>query len=325
MIRIRNVKKQFDKRGIAGLNDLSFSIDRGEVVAMMGPNGSGKTTLLKMLQGSLTPDSGEIVTEKEVSLFPSTADVQDKNVQKFLVDSSTLEIDDEKKIQLARDLADTFEFTFQLRQKLSELSAGQKQKVLLAAELINRPSLLLMDEPFTHLDPFSRGEILNSLFRYIRDQEVTVLWVTHDLEEAFKYSDRIGLLNFGKLEQLDHGEALVNAPRNLFVAQFIGYRNFFSVKYSQGKWISPWGDLPYPEPQKEDVLMVIPDMSWEISDKGKTFEIKQRHAGKQTIEYICEEGPSKIFVRMNSRQTLLPVGSRISLLPRYEECFLIPL
>ena len=168
MIKVTHLTKQFDKRGIAGVHDLSFELNNGEVMAIMGPNGGGKSTLLNLLSQKLASESGEIMVDKTICLFPGSDAPLEMNVLKFLTSSVTLDIEEEKKIQLARDLADTFEFTFQLRQNLSELSSGQKQKILLARELINRPGLLLMDEPFTHLDPFTRKDILRGLFEYIR-------------------------------------------------------------------------------------------------------------------------------------------------------------
>ena len=152
MIALENVRLRFDSRGIAGLSGVSLKLSEGTITALMGPNGSGKTTLLRILSGELTPDSGTINRE-EGALFVTAPEVSPElNVQKYLISRAKEEIPDEKKIQLSRDLADIFEFTFQLRQKMGELSAGQKQKVFLAGELIRNPRLILLDEPFTHLD-----------------------------------------------------------------------------------------------------------------------------------------------------------------------------
>ncbi|HLW56505.1 MAG TPA: ABC transporter ATP-binding protein, partial [Bacteriovoracaceae bacterium] len=222
MIKLQDINKLFDQRAIAGLHHISFQIKSGEVFALMGPNGSGKTTLINIISGKTKADSGIVTIDGELRLFEQR-EVEDQNVQKFLIASNKLEIDEDKKLQLARDFADIFEFTFQLRQNLSELSAGQRQKVLLASELINSPTLLLLDEPFTHLDPHTRKDILQALFEYIRRQDISVLWVTHDLEEATLFSDRIGLLNFGKLEQVGTPQEVIRKPRSLFAAKFLGY------------------------------------------------------------------------------------------------------
>jgi multiple sugar transport system ATP-binding protein len=325
MIKVEQLTKVFDNRGIAGLHNLSFSLKSGKILAIMGPNGSGKTTLLNILSGKLPPDSGYVAINGAVSLFPTEEEVPLINVQKFLVQSIKLDIDEEKKIQLARDLADTFEFTFQLRQNIRELSSGQKQKVLLSKELINKPELLLLDEPFTHLDPFTRKEILNGLFTYIRQQDITVLWVTHDLEEAFKFSDEIGLLNFGRFEQFTDPVTLVRSPRNLFVAQFIGYRNFFPLKNENSSWVSPWGALSYPVNEKEHAILVVPDSAWIRSVDGPKFTILERVAGKQCLLYECEFSTLRVFVSQGHGSPLLEINTQESFRPDEIHSFVIPL
>jgi ABC-type Fe3+/spermidine/putrescine transport system ATPase subunit len=324
MIEIKDITKVFDKRGIAGLHGVSFSLTEGKILSVIGPNGSGKTTLLKILSGEVHKDSGSLKIDGNVCLFPKNEELPSKNVQKFLIESITLDIDEEKKIQLARDLADTFEFTFQLRQNLNELSSGQKQKVLLSRELINRPALLLMDEPFTHLDPFTRKEILNGLFQYIRHQGITVLWVTHDLDEAFKFSDEIAVLNFGKIEQYSDPVSLVRYPRNLFVAQFIGYRNFFPVKLVEGKWTSPWGSLEAKEQTSDHAILVVPDYAWKIG-QGPLFTILSRYGNKQGIEYECDLNGQKIYVQSSPAASVLEINAQMSFVPEKSFCLVIPL
>lgn len=309
MIRTSHLTRQFDKRGIAGLHDLSFELKKGQIMGIMGPNGSGKTTLLKILSGEIKADGGEHVVEGAVSLFPRNTNLQNINVQTLLIESVTLEISDEKKLQLARDLADTFEFTFQLRQNFDELSSGQRQKILLSKELINRPSLLLMDEPFSHLDPFTRRDILNGFFQYIRQQSITVLWVTHDLEEAFLYSDIIGVMNFGKFEQSGTPENLVTKPRNLFVAKFMGYRNFFPVKNSAGV----------------DNVLIVPDYAWEINPAGIPYRIEKRYPARQTIEYVLVHEGKTVFFQRGTQLELLDIGAQVFLSPVLDECLTIPL
>ncbi len=325
MITVTGLKKQFDARGIAGLHGISLELKKGEIVGIMGPNGSGKTTFLNLISGNLKPDTGSIAIEGEVSKFPGAIEEKNQNVQEFLIQAINLDIEDEKKIQLARDLADTFEFTFQLRQSLSDLSSGQRQKVLLAKELINRPSLLLMDEPFTHLDPFTRKEILNSLFRFIRNQEISVLWVTHDLNEAFKFSHRVGILNFGKFEQLASPEEIIRNPHNLFVAQFAGYRNFFTVKYANSSWNSLWGKLPFPKRNSEEAILVIPDAAWKNAPTGLACTVRERHAGIQAVDYLLQIDQHLISWKRSPREDILEHGAQVKLLPQWEECFLIPL
>ena len=325
MIRAENLFRQFDKRGIAGIHQLSFTLDKGEILGIMGPNGSGKSTLLKILSEQIKADGGTFSTDGRVTFFPSEDTLPSMNVQKFLVNSVTLEIDDEKKIQLARDLADTFDFTFQLRQNLDELSSGQMQKILLSKELINRPSLLLMDEPFTHLDPFTRKDILKSLFQYIKDQNLTVIWVTHDLDEALKFSDKIALMNFGKFEQFSTPQVLMKNPKNLFVAKFMGYRNFFSTKKSDSGWSTPWGMMDLQDPGKPAGILVVPDQAWELNAMGLPCVVRAIHCVKQGFEAVLEHENRIIhWYRGPNSETLRP-NTQVSLSPVVKECLHIAL
>jgi len=282
----------------------------------MGPIGGSYSTLFTILSLIINPESGEINVDKSICLFPTGEVPEALNVLKFLTSSVTLDIEEEKKIQLARDLADTFEFTFQLRQNLSELSSGQKQKILLARELINRPGLLLMDEPFTHLDPFTRKDILRGLFEYIRHQGITVLWVTHDLDEAFEFSDQLALMNFGKFVQIGRPEEFVRHPKNLFVAQFMGYRNFFSAEFIKKSWNKDW---------PEDELLIVPDRCWTEDPSGPTMKIEARHPSRQGMEYRlrCEE--RTLYLTLGPQQNLREITEVITLTPEWKNCLRIPL
>ena len=195
MIKLNQAKIVFDPRGIAGLHSINLEISKGSIFALMGPNGSGKTTILNVLSQKIPLDSGTLEVQGEIHLFERKNPEPDLNVQRFLMESvRDQEIETEKKLQLSRDMADIFEFTFQLRQSIGQLSQGQLQKVLMAAELINQPDILFLDEPFIHLDPMSRKDILDSLFTYLRQREVTVLWITHERDEALRFADEVGLI-----------------------------------------------------------------------------------------------------------------------------------
>lgn len=324
MITVSSLSKRYDKRGIAGLHQISLRILEGKIFALMGPNGSGKTTLLNVLSGVLPEDSGSFTIDGTIARFPLKFEISGANVQDFLRQSISLEIDEDKKIQLTRDIADTFEFTFQLRQNLEELSSGQLQKVLLARELINRPAVLMMDEPFTHLDPFTRGDILRALFDYIRNQGLTVLWVTHDLEEALHFSDEVAVMNFGKIEQSGSPMELMRNPSNLFVAQFMGYRNFFPVKLEGDKWKTPFGEFSHPKLPQEDAILIVPDRSWRIDPQGMNCRVLEVRASRQAVEFLLEHDQQKLWFSApaNTRQSS---SDTLSLLPVLKECLLIPL
>lgn len=328
MLDVKNLEKIYDKRGIAGIRKLSFSLSEGKVAAILGPNGSGKTSLLNIIRGSLPLESGEVKVQGPVVFFDPSTSPSEGNVQKFLISSVSVTSDEEKKLQLTRDLADILEFTFQLRQDLKDLSAGQKQKVLLASVLINRPSLILLDEPFSHLDPMTRKVVLDSLFEYIRNQHIAVLWVTHDLNEAFLYSDEVGVMNHGKLEQWGPPEAICFSPENLFVAQFVGYKNIVPVKRDGSDWITPWGKWSSDERKDEaEALMIIPENAWEIDgDRSEVFHYKNRTL--KDLRWLIEAEREERFFFFNvSENEMQEMTKRPSFLaiPRFNDCFLIKL
>lgn len=325
MIALENVRLRFDSRGIAGLSGVSLKLSEGTITALMGPNGSGKTTLLRILSGELTPDSGSINRE-EGALFVTAPEVSPElNVQKYLISRAKEEIPEEKKIQLSRDLADIFEFTFQLRQKMGELSAGQKQKIFLAGELIRNPRLILLDEPFTHLDPHTRKDILKALFDYVRRQNLTLLWVTHDLNEAARFSDKIVLLQHGKIEQEGTPEDLMTRPKNIFSAQFVGYHNFFPVKRKENSWLTPWGEKKFtPSVDSDEAIMVIPDTAWEIAPESKFKAVVQEQFFRDTLRTTIVVNDDRTLI-VQGLHPQVKAGETLGLYPLFPNCFLINL
>ena len=321
MIELKDVTKIFDPRGIAGLHGVSFKINRGEIVALLGPNGSGKTTMARIISEDLKPDAGSVQRLGTIHQFKFRDLPQGLNVQKYLISQVNLEIDDEKKIQLTRDLASLFEFTFQLRQTTDQLSLGQRQKVMLAAELINSPEVIIMDEPFAHLDPLSRREILQELFHYLRHKEITVFWISHDKDEAFEFSDKIGLLHHGKLEQISTPDDFIKKPRNLFVAKFLGHKKFLAIKKDSSGWVTPWGRMSS-ELKAEEAYLVIPPMAF-ILNQVEGLEVKplNRYFGPLfwRIELAWENTTFEAWTNQN-----LPLNAKnLRLKVKLEDCFLI--
>jgi spermidine/putrescine transport system ATP-binding protein len=323
MIELKEITKIFDPRGIAGLHGISLQIKKGEILALLGPNGSGKTTLAKIISGDLKPDSGSLKREGSIHQFQMRDLPQGLNIQKYLINQINLDIDEEKKIQLARDLASLFEFTFQLRQTTDQLSLGQRQKVMLAAELINSPSVIIMDEPFAHLDPLSRRDILKELFDYLRQKEITVLWISHDKDEAFEFSDKIGLLHHGKLEQVSTADEFIHKPRNLFVAKFLGHKNFLALKRKSETWITPWGVISSKR-DSDEAYLVIPPMALVLNQvEGVEVKILNRYFGPLywRIEVAWEHNVFEAWTNQN----LAYKSQNMRLQVRLEDCFLIPI
>ncbi len=327
MIKISKLNKSYDHRGIAGIHDFNLEIKKGTIFSMLGPNGSGKTTLLNLISGQIRPDSGEVKVSGQIQFFETKSPTQEMNVQKFLMESvKDSSIPQEKRLQLARDFADIFEFTYQLRQTIGQLSQGQLQKVLMSAELINSSEILFLDEPFVHLDPMTRKTILEDLFQYLRQKEMTVIWITHDIHEALKYSDQIGVIQHGKLEQTGTPLSLLERPKNLYVAQFFGQQNFIKVSRDVDTWATPWGPWNFLLSDQEGYL-VVPQDAWTLATdstfQGTLIQLSPRLFGVELLIDV-ENKQFTLWLPLHFHNQL-KVGQKLGIKADLSRCLLIPL
>lgn len=270
MIKLINAQKIFDSRGIAGLHSLNLDFKGPKLYAIMGPSGSGKTTLLKAISKEISLDSGTISGNDHVGFINSQSQLDlSKTMYETLFHAVTVTDEEEQKIQLVRDMSMLFEMTNKLKSLVSELSAGQYQRLLLATLLINRPTVLLLDEPFSNLDEVLRHELMIQLKELITDREITVLWVTHQTMEALSFADHIVLLQHGSLEQQGSAQELYFKPKSIFAAEFFGHRNLYAVHHSNhtSTWITPWGEHPLAiADNKPEVVLVIPEESVSLGE-----------------------------------------------------------
>ncbi len=326
MIKLTQLTKVFDQRGIAGIHGMTLDIPKGKIFALMGPNGSGKTTLLNLLSGKILPDSGKMKVDGSIHFFEKREFEKELNVQRFLIEGIKLDIDTDKKIQLSRDMADIFEFTYQLRQNMGQLSQGQLQKVLMARELINKPEILFLDEPFVHLDPMSRRDILSMLFTYLQHNEVTVVWITHEKDEALRFADHIGLIQHGKLEQFSSPLEIMRSPRNLFVAQFFGHQNFIKVVREENLWLTPWGKFNSSLTDAEGYL-IVPPGAWKIDEASPMNGVVLNHYPQFCAYELEVEVLDKRFKISLPLFNLMSwkKGQVIKISPELSQCFIIGL
>lgn len=220
------------------VDDLTVSVDKGELVAFLGPSGCGKTTTLRMIAGFIETDQGTIhIDGRRVEKLPSrlrgTAMVfQDYALFPHMTVHDNvafgLRMRKVAKAEMHRRVEEVLELV-QLRgvgEKFpKELSGGMKQRVALARAIVVEPQILLLDEPLSNLDAKLRKQLRISL-RELHDRiGITTVFVTHDIEEAFYLADRVVVINGGRLEQLDTPENIYSNPASLFVADFVGHTN----------------------------------------------------------------------------------------------------
>ena len=251
MIKLENVKKKFSD--FTAVDGISLEVPEGETCVLVGPSGCGKTTTLKMINHLIEPTSGQIFIEgkdsnqidsvelrknigyviQSIGLFPH------KTVAENIAITPQLKGWEESRInKRINELLEVVDLNIgRISNKYPyQLSGGQKQRVGLARAMAVDPSIMLMDEPFAAVDPITREHLQNMFLKLQRKMKKTIVFVTHDIDEAIKMGDRIALLKEGKVIQYDKPQELLASPKNGFAANFVGsdralkILNLFSVE-----------------------------------------------------------------------------------------------
>jgi putative spermidine/putrescine transport system ATP-binding protein len=238
---ISHLQKRF--AGQTAVHDFSIGIERGEFITFLGPSGCGKTTILRMLAGFESPSSGSIVFDgKDVThvptnqrnvgmvfqsyaLFPNMTVAENIGFGLKVANMAQSAIDARVKEMLALIKLDTLAGRYPW-----QMSGGQQQRVALARAIANKPKVLLLDEPLSALDAKIRIALREEIRALQRALDITTVFVTHDQEEALSISDRIVVLNEGRVEQIGAPSDIYNYPRTRFVASFIGTLNQLQAK-----------------------------------------------------------------------------------------------
>lgn len=280
-LKVSNLTKKYGEK--YAINDCSFEIEKGTLNTILGPSGCGKTSILRAIGGFLKLDSGKIVLEgidlmgispeeREVStvfqsygLFPKMKVYE--NVS-YGLKFRGIKKGDRK--EMAYEMLKKVRLKGEEEKYPSQLSGGQRQRVALARSLIIRPKLLLLDEPLSNLDAKLRIEMRDEIKRLQKDFEITMIFVTHDQEEAFSLSDNIMLMNEGSIIQISSPEELYREPLNDFSLKFIGEANHKEDSYSR----------------YEDI---------KLSNDGEEMIIKDKEFIGDTIIYSLEDMDGSIL------------------------------
>ena len=295
LLEVRAVAKRFGSRDV--LKNISLNIASGEFLTLLGESGSGKTTLLRLIAGFEQPTAGEIWMTGErldtlppykrrvntvfqnYALFPHL-NVRD-NIAYGLRVQGVPKSEIPSRVDDALNMVKMSEFA---GARPSRLSGGQQQRVALARALVNRPQLLLLDEPLSALDANLRKQMQSELKALQREIGITFLFVTHDQEEAMALSDRIALLRDGALEQVASPREIYAHPATAYTAQFIGQTNLLRGEIRRGiatcgvlRWPLEEADSPAVFSLRPETIRLCPD------GKRKTNEVKFRATVRQQI------------------------------------------
>lgn len=250
-VALKHITKRFGD--VVAVSDVSFEATEGEFLTLVGPSGCGKTTILRLIAGFEIPDSGDILFAGESILrlapeergvgivFQNYALFPHMNVFQNIAYGLKFGKHKINKSERVEDLLKLVGLEGLERRRPDELSAGQRQRVALARALAPQPKVLLLDEPLSALDAKLREHLRLEIKRIQRELNITTIYVTHDQEEALAISDRIVVMNAGRVEQIGTPQEVYDAPSSLFVAGFIGRGNVFEAeceRVEQGKiWL----------------------------------------------------------------------------------------
>ncbi len=272
ILEVAHLSNRYDGRPL--LQDISFSLKRGDILCLLGPSGSGKTTLLRLLAGLEKEDSGTIIFAdrdiryipphkrnfgmmfQEYALFPHKSVRQNVAFGLEMQNCPTKELTRRVETVLAM-----VGLAGMAHRSVDELSGGERQRVALARSLAPEPQLLLLDEPLGSLDRALRDRLTGEIRTILKTLGVTAVFVTHDQAEAFSIADKIAILHHGILQQFDTPENLYRKPTNRTVAEFLGFRNLIAGTIDdKAMFYSPLGILPIAAenlPSQRNVTLLI--------------------------------------------------------------------
>lgn len=238
MIEIRELSKSFDNNKTFAVNNISFTVDSGNIASLIGTSGCGKTTTLKMINRIVEPSKGYILINgkgamdidgvswrreigyvvQKAGLFPHLTIKQNITLL-----PDVLNINKEQVLKRVKELFELISLDYnKFKDRYpAELSGGQQQRIGIARALVQDPKVLLMDEPFGALDPITRNSIHEELLSINQELGKTILMVTHDIHEAFKLSDKIIVMDQGKIIQTGTPKEIEQNPKSLFIKEFV--------------------------------------------------------------------------------------------------------
>jgi iron(III) transport system ATP-binding protein len=330
ILELRSVCCAYDPHRPA-IRDISFSAQEGEILCLLGPSGCGKTTVLRAIAGFEPVRSGEIfLSGRRVSSSSETIATEERHVgmvfQEYALFPHLRVVGNiafglghlsrsERESRVHEMLRLTGLEGFERRYP-HELSGGQQQRVALARALVQNPIVLLLDEPFSNLDPDMAGRMRQELHTLLRRMKTTTILVTHDHDEAFAMADRIAVLNQGVLEQMDSPEIIYHLPSTPFVADFVGQADFVTGHIRQGLVHTELGEFPNTMAGEEGtpvVVMIRPDDIHLLPNKSAEPRIVSRQFRGSENLYTVRLGSGQIVHSSESSTSVYQEGTAVEL------------
>lgn len=328
-LEVRNIVKQFHGASQSAVNDISFELHEDEILALVGPSGCGKTTTLRLIAGLERLDSGlirlndRVVASESVFIPPEQRGVgmifQDHALFPHLTvfDNIAFGLRGKTASDVKTIVGEMLHLVGLLplsKRYPHELSGGERQRVALARALAPRPVLLLMDEPFSSLDADLRAEVREHVRNILKSMRATVIFVTHDQEEALFMGDRLAVLQKGQLEQIGTPEEIFHESNTRFVAEFMGGSDFLMGKVVPGGIQTEIGllhqivDLPVSTPV--EIALRADDIDFEIDGSGNSLIVGRFFRGAFNL-YRLRLNSGQILHAFTDHTSIFQVGTRV--------------
>ena len=324
MIRLDGVTKRYGV--VAAVDGASLCVDRGEVVAILGPSGCGKTTLLRLIAGFERPGRGTVeIDGRRVAGAGAWIPPEDRRVGMVFQDYALfphLTVTENIGFGLRRhsrarrvpELLRVVGLDGLGKRYPHELSGGQQQRVALARALAPEPDVVLLDEPWSNVDPFLRESLRAEVAEIIRPLGITVVLVTHDREEAFSLADRIALMRVGAVVQEGTAEELYFSPATRWAAEFIGTGNVLAGRVVEGHVVTPIGRFPANGAGSAEAAKVLvrPELlELEPDPAGSAEVIGREFRGHDVFYRVLLEGVELVSQRPSTE--VVSLGARVSI------------
>ena len=338
-LSVKGLNVSYGKNHI--LKDINLEIENGEFVSILGKSGCGKTTLIKSIAGLLETDNGDInIFDKNVAGLPpekrqTVIVFQDlrlfphMNVEDNIAFAMKLKKMDKAVIkEKVEKLLDQVRLSGYEKRKVSRLSGGQMQRVALARALGAEPKLLLLDEPFASLDEDLRKEMGELVRRLHRENGITTVMITHDKEEAMELSDRLALMEEGRILAFDSPERLYNSPKDIKTAAMLGDVNFFKGQVDGSTFTSDIISFNTDKKAGEYKLLLRPsELTVDKPEKmGIKARLKQTSFRGEITELVLESGDNEYKVRLPHGEYIgldIKNGDELRLISRKNNDFIL--
>lgn len=328
-LEVHNLVKRFHGTQQSAVNDISFELMGGEILALVGPSGCGKTTTLRIIAGLERPDSGtvylndRIVASGSVFIPPEKRGVgmvfQDHALFPHLTVSENIAfgLRGQSAEQVKKTVGEMLHLVGLLplaKRYPHALSGGERQRVALARALAPRPVLVLMDEPFSSLDADLRMEMREHVRRILKSMQATVVFVTHDQDEALYMGDRLAVLSNGQLEQIGTPEEIFHEANTRFVAEFMGDSDFLKGRVTHSGIQTEIGllnqivDLAASTPV--EIAIRADDVGFVMDGSGNSLIVERFFRGAFNL-YRLRLDSGQILHAFTDHSQILPVGARV--------------